>query len=158
MGCIMAFNVDFLNSKKTKELYNLIKTQYGALLPKKYVFAINNKGKIYAINNNILEVDKNKYHIDRLGLYLGRFSHEGIRCSIEGSQLIGQFASKGILNLEPDQRLDWVTGKDVDLEKSHEDRLVLVKYKEDFIGGGKVRSNKLLNAVSKSRRLRVVNE
>lgn len=154
----MGFNVEFLNSKKCKEVYALIEKQYGAKIPKIYVFALNNKGKIYAVNSEIGYLNRSNYNVDRLGLYLGRYSHEGIRCSIEGSQLIGKYASKSVLVLDESQRLDWVTGKDVDLNEDHEDRLVLVKHKSDFIGGGKVRSNKLLNAVPKSRRLRVVNE
>jgi NOL1/NOP2/fmu family ribosome biogenesis protein len=76
--------------------------------------------------------------------------------SIEGSQIIGPKCNKNILELKDEQRELWVKGYDLDIDGDL--GFVIIKNKDDFLGCGKLRNNKLYNYVPKSRRLMVINE
>lgn len=135
----------------------MLEEKFGFSFGKEYEFFENNKGKVYLINKDVRKLDFNSLKIDSIGLYIGRMQKDGFRPSIEGSQLLGKKAKKNVFELTLEQRYEWMTGKDLEVE-GEEDRIVLVKYKEDFLGAGKIRGGELLNSVPKARRLRVVND
>ena len=147
--------LDALNSKRKKELIKKVEEQFGCTLNKDWVYMINNKGKIYVVNKELIHINLSDFWIDSVGLYLGRFDGE-LRPSIEGSQIIGKSATKNIYEVDKEGKHEWMMG--IEPEIGGEDRVVIVKHKNDFLGAGKVRKGKLLTGVPKARRLRVVNE
>ena len=121
-----------------------------------YVFLQNEKGKLFIANKDVFDIDFNKIKINNLGLYFGQVRHNEIRLSIEGSQLIGKDCDKNILELNNNQKEQWMKGIDINYEGEH--GFVLIKFGNDFLGCGKIVNNKILNFIPKERRLRVVND
>ncbi len=144
-----------LNKKEVKNILEITKKQWNADVKLDYCFLMNNKNKLFIVNKDISKVDFSKIKVNNLGMYFGELRN-GLRLSIEGSQLIGRYAKKNILELDDYQLNSWVKGEDFVIESKLKG-FVLVKNKDDFYGTGKIIEGKLLNFVPKSRRLRVVN-
>ena len=144
-----------MNSKEKKEMHKLIESQFGLSFNKDKVFLSNNKEKVYMLNRDVERIDFERLRIDNMGLYIGKFQIDGFRPSIEGSQLLKD-ATKNVLDLKLEQKHSWLRGEDLDI--LGDERIVLVKSGEDFLGAGKVTRGKLLTGVPKARRLKVVNE
>ena len=75
-----------------------------------------------------------------------------LRLSIEGSQIMGPYAKKNVLELSKEASRDWLKGRDLAVETDCSG-FVIVKSGDDFMGCGKVKDNKLLNFVPKIRRI-----
>lgn len=153
---IIAKSFEVMNSRAVKGLMKLLNEEFGVKEKLGFVFLRNAKDKVYVVNRDIDSIDLNKIWIDSLGLYFGKFQSDGFRPSIEGSQIIAKYATKNILELNQEQKHEWMKGHDVSVEWP--DELVLIKSGNDFLGSGKVKNNSLLNAIPKSRRLNTVNE
>lgn len=146
-----------MNSKEVKNLMHHLSEQFGVNEKLNFVFLLNTKGKVYVLNRDIDRIDYETYWIDSAGLYFGTFQKDGFRLSIEGSQIISEFATKNVLEFTNEQKHEWLKGNDVDVEETLS-RLVIVKYENDYFGCGKIKEKILLNSVPKSRRLSVINE
>ena len=96
---------------------------------------------------------ESKIIIERTGVYFGKISDDGIRLSIEGTNLLKDEISKNIFVLNPEQAEDWVKGRDLQIETGKRGFLVM-KYGDDFLGCGKASEKKIGNFIPKSRRLR----
>ena len=145
-------NLTILNKKQTKEILSLIKKQWRADFKEDYAFLKNEKGKIYLLNKDISRINLERIRINCLGLYFAKIITNEIRLSIEGSQLIGPLAKKNILELTGQQTKEWMSGNDLEI-KGVPKSFLLIKHKNDFLGTGKCRDEKLFNYVSKARRL-----
>lgn len=150
-------NLEVMNSKATKEIMKMIYDQFGIIHKFEFAFTKNSKDKIYVINRDVERISFDKLRIDSAGLYIGTIQPDGFRPSIEGAQLLGKFATKNVIEITLEQKHDWMKGNDIDLP-GEEERIVIVKWNNDFVGAGKIKNGKLLNAIPKSRRLIVVNE
>ncbi|MEM4711086.1 MAG: hypothetical protein QXL18_04005 [Candidatus Woesearchaeota archaeon] len=157
-----------LNSKEKKELLEKLKQQYGIDVDKKkldYTFIINKDNRIYIISNDIHKIISENIKIDNIGLYFGEQYKDKIRLSIEGAQIVGKEATKNIYDLNYEQMISWIKGNDITFEDTGDDFIIL-RYKNpktlkyDIFGCGKYnrQTGKLMNYVSKSRRLIVVND
>ncbi len=147
-----------LNKKEINEILDKIKEQYGIKeLKLDYVFLQNTKDKILITNRNIANIDLKKLRVDNIGLYFCSLEKDGIRLSIEGSQLIGKFAKKNIANLNKEEITKWMKGEDININEEIEG-YVIIKNNDDYFGTGKYKEGKILNFVSKSRRLNVLNQ
>ncbi|MCD4666647.1 hypothetical protein K8R47_02450 [archaeon] len=142
-----------LNKKETKKILEEIQNQYGIKkLELDYVFLRNNKNKIYITNKNIGKLDLNNFKINNIGLYFADVSNK-IRLSIEGSQLVGKNAKKNVLEINEEEVQKWLRGYDLNTKKEFQD-FVIIKHKDDYLGTGKYKENKILNFVSKDRRIK----
>ena len=143
----------FLNSKEVKEIFELIEEQWGAKLKLDYTFARNNKHRVFIINKDISKIDFSKLRINSVGMYFCDLENE-IRLSIEGSQIIGPKATKNIVEINESQVKQWLKGEDLKIEdKNDYSGFLILKNGNDFLGTGKFKENKILNYVSKSRRI-----
>ena len=147
-------NLKILNKKEIKNILSIIKKQFDADVKLDYVFLVNNKNRLYIVNKEAFDINIDKLKINSFGLYFGEFRDDGLRLSIEGSQLIGPKAKKNVLELDNKQAREWLKGYDSSL-KLKERGFVIIRNKNDFLGCGKVVENKILNYVPKTRRLRV---
>ncbi len=139
----------FLNKKEIKSILNKIKDRYGIKnLDLDYVFLKSKKGKVFIISKDVIRIDITKLKIDTIGMYFCKVEDDGIRLSIEGSQLIGKYARKNILKLNEKELEMWLSGEELDREG---DGYYLIKGK-DFVGSGKIVNRKLYNYVPKYRR------
>jgi NOL1/NOP2/fmu family ribosome biogenesis protein len=143
-----------LNSKKTKEIYNILNNQWEIDNKIDYVFLMNDDNNIYIINRDIDKIDLNLLRINSIGLYLGEIKDGKIRLSIEGSQIFGPMCKKNIIELNSEEMKTWMIGEDIIKEYPTGNEYVIIKYKNDYLGSGKCRDNKIFNFVPKTRRLK----
>jgi len=147
-------NLKILNKKEIKNIFSIIKKQFGVDVDLDYVFLISNKNKIYIVNKEAFKIELDKLRISSLGLYFGELRDDSLRLSMEGSQLLGPEAKENVIGLDDKQAREWLRGFDLDLD-SKEKGFVIIKHKNDFLGCGKAVQNKILNYVPKTRRVKV---
>ena len=141
-----------LNSKEIKSIKKIIKKQWNADVTLDYAFLMNGKGKIFVVNREIGRIDFSKININNLGLYFGELRFGELRLSIEGSQIIGPFAKKNIIDIDDKQIEEWMQGNGIDVENKNLDGFVIIKHNKDFLGSGKYKKGRILNYVPKERR------
>lgn len=173
-------NLTILNSKQLKQIKQLLKDQFNAVFDfSKYATLISPKNKIYIANKGIFtdkDLNLNKLRINSIGMYFAHLKNNELRLSIEGSQLIGPIAKKNIVELTEKELEQWIQGYDLDkptktnppathpcqdkqkdqsINKPNNNSFIIVKHNNDYIGCGKVKDNKILNYVPKTRRIRI---
>ena len=147
-----------LNSRETKEIYRLIEGQWGAKLKLDYAFLKNSKSRIFIVNKDISKIDFSKLRINSAGMYFCEVDELGIRLSIEGSQVVGEKATKNIAEITEDQAKQWLKGEDLEIKGSYSGFVILKcnnNNNNDFLGTGRYRNGKILNYVNKGRRVSV---
>jgi len=143
-------SLKILNSKEKNIIFNKLKEHFGIKeLRLDYVFFKNNEGKIFLLNNDVSKLDLDKLKINSLGVYFGVFENS-FRLSIEGTQLVGDRASKNIIELEDPTK--WLEGNDVNIESDN--GLKIVKSGRDFLGTGQLKNGVLINYIPKERRIK----
>ncbi|MEK6826500.1 MAG: hypothetical protein AABX90_02635 [Nanoarchaeota archaeon] len=143
-------NYKKLNSKEIKVFLKTLNNQFGFTGELSYLF-FQKKDKIYILSKAFGSINPENFNINSRGLYIATTESSGIRLSIEGSQLIGPRSNKNIINLDsPDE---WLQGKDIE-NKHNLKSYAIIKYKDDFIGCGFCKKDKILNYIPKSRRLK----
>lgn len=146
-----------INSKELKIILSKLENQFGlkdVKFLKKYLFLKNNKKKIF-LTTKAERTDKfNIPRIEKAGMYFATINKDdSLRLSLEGTQFLGLYATKNIFELDKSQAENWLKGFDFDMPKL-EDGFYLLKYKQDFIGCGLIKQNKLHNFLPKTRRLK----
>ncbi len=144
-------NLKILNKKDIKRILIKLKEQFNAEIDLDYVFLKNKDYKIFLISKDVAKIDLSELRVDRVGLYFCKIEKNGIRLSIEGSQLIGDKAKKNIVKLNKEQMKEWFSGENIDI-KGNFDEFVILKYEDDFLGSGRYSNNIIYNYVPKSRR------
>ena len=143
-----------LNSKEIKKILNWLKEQYGIKeLKIGNVFLKSTKDKIYLSTNKISELEPKSLRINIIGMYFAKEDPKGVRLSIEGSQIIGPKATKNVAELNKGQIAEWMRGEDVTFEGDFKG-FVIIKHNNDFYGVGGYKEGKILNYVSKDRRIK----
>ena len=146
-----------LNNKEIKEIYKLIKEQWGADIKLDYGFLRNNKNRIFVVSKDISRIDISGLRLNSAGMYFCEIDGKGIRLSIEGSQIVGQKATKNIAELNDEETKKWFRGENIEREGKDCKGFVILKHKKDFLGTGKYANGKILNYVGKSRRIKIQN-
>ncbi len=158
-------SLKILNSRETKHILEKLFEQYGYKYDKTtqdYVFLMNKDNRIYVVSRTVELLPFQEMKIDSLGIYLGELYKESIRLSVEGSQIIGPESNKNIIDLDKDEMIEWIKGADIEHDDTGRD-FIIIRYKDlqtgyvDYLGAGKFKEGKIMNYVSKSRRLVVVN-
>lgn len=147
-----------LNSKEVRSILAIIRQQWGSDLSELSAgcgFLEGKDGDIFLISRDVEKLDLENLHIDSLGLYFGQLRNDGLRLSIEGSQIVGKAATRNIVELADSEFRQWLGGNDLEKDYGGCNGYVLVKYNSDFIGCGKLKEGKILNFVPKARRIRV---
>ena len=81
--------LEILNKRKTKPIIAFLDKQFGVTeLPPNLCFLKNHEGRLYLMSKELERIDLSKLRINSIGLYFGTLNNDGIRLSIEGSQLI----------------------------------------------------------------------
>ncbi|MCK4589103.1 MAG: hypothetical protein KAT77_01575 [Nanoarchaeota archaeon] len=164
----MKSKLEIQNTRFVKELHKLLGSQFGFSGKLDYVFlkstkakplgrqrqslSANEKGKVYIISKDVGSIDLNKLRINTVGFYLGELKGKEFRLSLEGCSMIGSKASKNIVNLEEQQMKWYFEGLDLEMDLGSENRFVLLKFGEDFIGCCKYKDGKVLNFLPKEHR------
>jgi NOL1/NOP2/fmu family ribosome biogenesis protein len=139
-----------LNSREKRDVVKVLHDQFGGT-PVFGALLENRDGKIYVISEDLATIPLDKLRLEGMGMALGRRHADGLRLSIEGSQVVGPHATHHILEISSDQLDRWLAGESVDCEA--DDGFYLLKCGDDFVGSAKCKNHVLLNAVPKGRRL-----
>ena len=158
-------NLKILNSKETKHIFEKLEAQYGYTADRQkldFIFLMNKDNRLYIVSKDIAKIDFENLKIDAIGVYFGELYNESIRLSLEGAQVIGKGATKNIIYITDDDMLEWVKGKDIKHEDCGKDFVIILNKNkitchDDILGCGKYKDGNIVNYVSKSRRLVVVN-
>ncbi|MCB9358366.1 hypothetical protein H6503_00385 [Candidatus Woesearchaeota archaeon] len=146
-----------MNRKETRALLEQINQEYTCdaktLLIDDYTFFISDKNKVYIMNNDIKNVDISKVRVNSFGLYLCEINRGKVRLSIEGTQLLGRYSTKNIIELSVEDSKLWMMGNDLPTNQSF-DGFVIIKHGSDYMGCGKIKEGIILNFVSKQRRIK----
>ena len=124
-----------LNNKEIKEIYELIENQWGARLKLDFGFLRNPKNRIFVVSKDISKIDVSRLRINSVGMYFCEIDKQGIRLSIEGSQIVGQKATKNVVELSEEETKKWFKGEDLEINGSYSG-FVIVKHKNDYLGTG----------------------
>ena len=155
----MMQNMRILNSKEIKQISKALEDQFGFSKKLDSVFLMNQKNRIYLMSKGISEMDLDSIRKDSIGMYFAHMAHDGVRPTIEGSQLVGPHSKKNIMHLDAKQLKEYVRGFEIDKAGfSLEEGYYLVKSDDDFLGCVKVSQEKILSFISKARRLKVLSE
>ncbi|MBI1935178.1 hypothetical protein HYS31_01950 [Candidatus Woesearchaeota archaeon] len=144
-----------LNNKDIKEIYELIEEQWGTKIKLDCGFLQNNKNRVFIVSKDISKIDTSKLRLNSAGMYFCEMDKLGIRLSIEGSQIIGLHATKNIVELDEEEAKRWFKGENLEKECNDCSGFVILKNKNDFLGSGKYSNGRILNYVSKTRRIMV---
>ncbi len=143
-----------MNKKETKKLLNIVKEQYGTnKLDLDYLFILGKDNKVYIMNKRFGDLDTTSLRINSMGLYFGKIEDERVRLSIEGAQIIGPLSKKNVLSVTKKEIGEWIRGKDL-INNTESNDFALIKYDDDFYGSGKCSKGRVLNFVTKSRRIK----
>jgi|TARA_B100001971_G_C18174005_1_gene528859 NOL1/NOP2/fmu family ribosome biogenesis protein len=143
-----------LNNKEKKKIVDVIKEQYNIdKLDLDYVFLKNNDNKVFILSKDFSKIDIEKLRVNSFGLYFAKIHPNGIRLSIEGSQLIGKLAKKNVLDVNEKEINLWVRGNDISTTKKL-DGFVIIKSKNDYFGSGYFKQGNIQNMISKDRRIK----
>lgn len=152
-GVFDVFGWRILKSKKIRQVHEKLNEQFGFKKKLDYIFLENNKNRLYIAKKDFSNIELSKLRISSIGLYFGEIQDKGIRLSIEGSQLIGKDCVKNIFDVNEVEAKEWLRGYDI-YRKINDAEFVIVRYKTDFLGCGKVTKEKILNFVPKNRRIK----
>jgi len=149
-------NLKALNKKEISRITDQIDDDYGcdsSSLADEYVFFVSEKSKIYIINNKIKSVPIDRVRINSLGLYFCELNRGKIRLSMEGCLIIGRIATRNVIDVDPLTAREWLKGSDVPTD-IQSDEFVILRHNSDYLGSGKIKEGRILNFVSKPRRVR----
>ncbi len=138
-----------LNAKESRKIINGVKENYGIKeIALDYIFVRVND-KLFLASNDFKQLSTERIH--NFGLFFARIVDGGLKLSIEGSQLVGSYATKNVAELEIENIKKWIAGYDVPVDC--EDSFVIIKHNNDFFGCGKVKENLLMNSIPRERRI-----
>jgi NOL1/NOP2/fmu family ribosome biogenesis protein len=158
--------LEVLNTREKKKIIDCLKEQYGFSGTIEGSLLTNKDQKIFLITPDIAQISRDQdkeLRVDAAGLYIGRIEINGIRLSMEGSQLIGPHSKKHVLEIDEEHLEHWVKGEDFTLSEKeqkktgNEDGFFIIKFGNDYMGCGQIKNNNLRSLVSKERRLKNLN-
>lgn len=157
----MPQSLKILNSKEIKNIYELLREQYGYEGKLDVAFFLNEKKeRIYIFTKDLANFDMTRLRIDTMGLYFGTFYEGKIRLTIDGSQLIGSACTKNTIEINKKEMQKWMQGEKLlfselsDPPKEMLTGFVIFKHGEDYLGCGKITGDAILNYIPKTRYIR----
>ena len=145
-----------LNSKEKHRIIEKLKERFGI---KSIPYIIVQSGKerlrIASINLSTDEIRKlsQTANIELIGLYFATLVNDEIRLSIDATHLLKSQINKNILEISEKEKEEWLKGGDLQ-KKNNERGFVIIRYKEDLLGTGKLSEEKIGNFLPKERRVK----
>ena len=147
---------EILDKKEHARIVSLLNEQFGFSSLGDFILIRSGKERLWLTNRDVLETDFSRMRVETIGLYFGTTEKDGIRLSIEGSQIVGKQASRNVIDIDEKQLFMWLRGFDLDIPC--ESDYVLLRHKNDFVGCGKRKSGGILNFIPKDRRIKSLKE
>lgn len=143
----------FVGSREVKNFLKLCDDQWGAH-PRVFKdgVLVQNKERFFLVTRDIDGVPLDRLRINNMGLYVAEVKDDQIRLSLEGSKLVGEVATKNVVEFSLEQGKAWLKGEDIPFEGDFPG-FQIIKCGNDFLGSGKWKEGRFLNFVPKARRL-----
>jgi hypothetical protein len=137
-----------LNSKEKKQLLKILNERFGIEedIFKDHQLYSTTKERIYLGPSYI----PNELKIVSAGMLIFREN----KPTTNFFQLFGKYIKKNIVEINKEQALDFIEGKDIEYEGLNQD-YILVKYRDYYLGCGLLKENKIKNLVPKVKRLEI---
>ncbi|MBI3623007.1 hypothetical protein HY212_02920 [Candidatus Pacearchaeota archaeon] len=146
----------FLTTHETQSILEKLQEQFGVKEIPGILLKIGQE-RIFLYQGSLSESEIKKLesiiYIERLGVYFAKEEENGIRLSIEGTQILQSQIKKNIYELNDNQVESWMKGNELNISVGKKAFLIM-KYKNDFLGTGKASENKITNFIPKNRRLK----
>ena len=133
-----------------EDIFRLLIQQFGidTSCIENFRFFISPNGRIFILSCSEYPEIKDKYF---MGCYFGRKERDGLRLSIEGSQMVGMHAKKGIVEVTREEFEKWMSGQDISRENIH--GYVILKWGNLILGCGKGNGRYIKNWIPRDRRV-----
>lgn len=148
----------FLNKSEKEKLVRQLNEQFGikeipweiARLGKERIILFSGK-----VSEKEIQILDRFARIEGVGVYFAKIDEKtnDLRLSIEGTQLLKNQITKNIFELDEKQAEEWMMGQDLNIATGKKG-FYIIKFKDDFLGTGKISENKISNFIPKSRRLK----
>jgi len=151
-----------LNTRDVKKIRKKVVNQFGYFPEEDYAFLKGENDKVFIVSKDVARVDLKKLIVDRMGLYFAELRETEVRLSKEGAQLLGRLAKenkkelKNAVDFDQQEVKAYFTGLDIVKDLGAENRLMLLKYKNDVFGCAKYKEGKIINFMPKIHRGEVI--
>ncbi|MGQ4913302.1 MAG: methyltransferase RsmF C-terminal domain-like protein [Candidatus Asgardarchaeia archaeon] len=141
--------------KLKKKILSILRDEFGI---EQFEFEIFKSGKrrLWICTKDLAKLDLRGLRLHSIGFYFGELDDNLIRLSFDATQVFAKKIKKNIIEVNDEQAKAWFEGYDIkipeDIAERYNERYVVLKYKDDFIGCGKVKNGKVWNYVPKDRR------
>lgn len=144
---------NFLAKKEIRKILEQLEKQWGFAEELDFLFFQNNRDRISLLNREYAQLDVLKLRINSAGLYFCEIMKNGeVRLSIEGSQIVGPFASRNVLDVSQEQAKQWLYGQDLEIV-ADVSGFVILRFGAYYIGCGRYKDGVISNHVAKNRRI-----
>lgn len=151
--------INFLKSGEKKKLLAELDKIYG-ISRLNYILIRTGQDKIRgfsgSMNREEIEELADIANLEIIGGYIFKEEKGGLRLSLDASHVLGEEATKSVLEVSEEQFTSWLKGNDLDIER--EKGIVLIRHASDFAGCGISDGKKIINFVPKERRIRFSSE
>lgn len=152
----MKDNIIILNSKERKQIRKQLEEQFGITnIPDNIYFCVKERDNVYITNKDLFDIDRFELRTSSFGLHFGSYEEEGFLLSIEGSQLVGEQATKNVIEITDEQKETWLTGEGIEVNtEKFENKIILLKQKNNFFGAGRAKKGRIKSSLPKSRTIK----
>jgi NOL1/NOP2/fmu family ribosome biogenesis protein len=148
----------FLTRKEMREINDKLEEQHGCSFDiDSYHYMETAKGDLNMISRDIERIDYNNINEVSAGLYVADIKGQ-LRLSLEGTQLLGKYATKNVIELDDDEWERWLKRESISSERFNEFEkgYYIIKNEDDYFGCGFLDDGLLKTFVPKSRSLQTV--
>ena len=155
--------MEFIYKTQKKEI--LEKLEWYGITELPYLMSISGKEKVRGYSGSfsdheLRELDKD-IGVELLGLYLFHIYNDEIRLSFDGMLMLKDQITKNIIEVNEKQAKEFFQGQDIALEKEDKEKwkneptgFKVIKFKDEFIGTGKLTNDRIVNYLPKERRIK----
>ena len=153
--------IHILSNQETKEILSKLNEQFGIQKIPGRLIKIG-KERIFLFNGDFLDEQIKNLEkivfIEKIGIYVGAIflPTDEIRLSIEGTQIFKDQITKNLFEINEEKFGNWMQGEELNIQTGLKG-IIVIKYRNNFLGCGKASENKIGNFIPKSRRLRSKN-
>lgn len=135
------------------QVWQLLKKQFGIPKLTGYRFLKSGQKRIRLISEAAFNLLSKLPYTGTTGLYIGEYSPNAFRLSMDGAQLLGHRATKQKVKLTDAQAQQWLQGESINYEDKQRG-YVIVAYNNIILGCGSLSKGLLRSFVPKIRRLK----
>lgn len=146
-----------LRKKEVDSIKNLLFDNYGFNMPKDWMLYYLGKNKVWVLKEEFFDLPISKLNVEVMGFYLCHYEYDIFRLSILGAQLVGENATKNVLDISLREAWELIRGFDIDKVTNLDATYIILKSPIGIIGVGKNHKTKVLCQIKKNRRIRNLN-